>query len=74
MSNTLNPDQDRHLVGPDLGQSVWGRYQQMAKVEASKERVKKVYLDLLLSCDFITLTAGNTSKDKSIILIKWSFF
>ena len=45
----------------------------MAKVAASKERVKKVYHDLL-SGDFITLTAENTSKDKSIILIKWLFF
>ena len=29
MSNSLDPDQDRHSVGPDLGQTVCKGYQQM---------------------------------------------
>ena len=42
MSNSLDPDQDRHSVDPDLGQTVWDGYQQTTKVAASKERVADI--------------------------------
>ena len=35
----LDPNQDRHFVGPDLGPTVCKGYQQTAKVAASKETV-----------------------------------
>ena len=38
MSICLDPDQDRHFVGPDQGPN--RGYQQMTKVAASKERVE----------------------------------
>ena len=41
MSNGLDPDQDRHCVGPDLGPNcLCNGYQQTTKVAAIKERVK----------------------------------
>ena len=44
MSNSLNPDQDRQNVGPDLGQTVCKRFSADDKrVMASKERVKYLY-------------------------------
>ena len=36
MANSLDPDQDRHLVGPDLGPN----YLQRSKGAATKERVQ----------------------------------
>ena len=36
VSNGLDPDQDRHFVGPDLGQTICKGYQQTTKVTASK--------------------------------------
>ena len=42
MSNSLDPDQDRHSVGPDLGQTVCKGYQQTTKVATSKERVTDI--------------------------------
>ena len=47
VSDSLDLDQDRHSVSPDLG------YMQMAKVVASKERVKS----LLPFQDNLTLNA-----------------
>ena len=38
VSNSLDPDQDRHFVGPDLGSTCLQRLS--AKVTASKDRVK----------------------------------
>ena len=40
VSDDLDPDQDRPFAGPDLGPNKG--YQQMAKVVASKKRVKRV--------------------------------
>ena len=40
-SNSLDPDQARRFVGPDLGQTVCKGYQQTSKFATSKERVKK---------------------------------
>ena len=43
VSNSLDPDQDRHSVGPDLGLNSLQRLstvEQMTKIAASKERVK----------------------------------
>ena len=40
MSNNLDPDQDRHFVGPDLGPTVCKGYHQKTIVAACKERVK----------------------------------
>ena len=40
LSNCLVPDQDRHVVGPDLGPTVCKGYQQTAKAIACKERLK----------------------------------
>ena len=43
LSNVLDPDQDRHSVGPDLGPNCLQRKgfkQQTTKVAARKERVK----------------------------------
>ena len=37
MSNSLDPDQDRHSVGPELGPNVCKGYQQTTKTAASKE-------------------------------------
>ena len=37
----LDPDQDRHCIGPDLGLNcLCNRYQQTTKVAAVKKRVK----------------------------------
>ena len=33
VSNSLDPDQDRHSVGPDLVQTVCKSYQRMSKVK-----------------------------------------
>ena len=47
MSNSLDPDQDRHSVGPDLGLNSLQRLstvEQMTKISASKERVKLLSL------------------------------
>ena len=43
--NGLDPDQDRHNVGPDLGPNCL----RMTKVDASKERVKFCKLTIHLS-------------------------
>ena len=40
MSNSLDPDQDRHDVGPDWIQTVCKGYQQMTQVDDSKERIR----------------------------------
>ena len=40
MSNSLDPDQDRNSVCPDLGPVFCKGYQQMTKATTSKERVK----------------------------------
>ena len=42
MSNSLDPDQDRHFVGPDLSKLFANSkgYQKMTKDASSKERVK----------------------------------
>ena len=42
MSNSLNPDQARHSVGPDLGPKCLQRLSADGKVVASKERVKRI--------------------------------
>ena len=39
MSNSLDPDQDRHSVGPDLEQNRLQRLSADDKSSASKERV-----------------------------------
>ena len=43
VSNSLDPDQDRHNVGPDLDPNSLQRFQQMTKVTASKDTVIAVY-------------------------------
>ena len=43
MSNGLNPDQDRHSVGPDLNPNHLQRLSADDKVAASKERVKTLF-------------------------------
>ena len=47
MSNSLDPDQDRHSVGPDLGPNCLQIevISRRTKVTASKERVKEVPLN-----------------------------
>ena len=40
MSNSLDPDQARHYVGPDLGQNCLQSYQQKTKVATSGLIVK----------------------------------
>ena len=40
MSNGLDPDEDQHSVGPDLGKTICIGYQQMTTVSASKEMVR----------------------------------
>ena len=44
VSNSLDPDQARHFVGPDLGPTVNKGYQQMTKVATSKERGKHEHI------------------------------
>ena len=39
VSNSLDPDQDQHSAGPDLGPNCLKDYQQMTKVATSQERV-----------------------------------
>ena len=41
MSSSMDPDQDRCSVGPDLGLTICKGYQQMTNVAASKEGVKE---------------------------------
>ena len=52
MSNKLDPDEDPHSVGPDLGPNCLLKcYKQTKKSPASKERVKfslLIYEDLTL--------------------------
>ena len=48
VSNGLDPDQDRHSVGADLGPNVCKGYQQLTKVAVSKERVYLLYF--LFNC------------------------
>ena len=46
VTKSLDPDQDRHFVGPDLGPSCLQRlYQQTTEVVASKKRVWSVAED-----------------------------
>ena len=40
VSNSLDPDQDQHYVGPDLGPNCFQRLSADVKVTTSKERVK----------------------------------
>ena len=40
VSNSLDPDQDQHSVGPDLGPNCLQRLSADDKVAASKERIK----------------------------------
>ena len=40
VSNSLDPDQARHFVGPDLGPNCLQRFQQKTKVTASGQRVR----------------------------------
>ena len=40
MSNSLDSDQDRQNVGPDLGRTVCKGYQQTTEVAAYRERVE----------------------------------
>ena len=52
VSNALDPDQDRHFVGPDLGPNCLQRL--TIKVSASKERVlKSVFIIYLLLCTYM---------------------
>ena len=45
VSNSLDPVQTGHFVGPDLGtQTVCKSYQQMTKVATSRERVNDIQL------------------------------
>ena len=44
MSNSLDPDQARRFVGPDLGPNCLQKCQQMTKVATSWERVKSQYV------------------------------
>ena len=46
VSNSLEPNQDGHIVGPDLGPNCKG-YQQMLIVAASRQRYK-VYCYLIV--------------------------
>ena len=44
VSNSLDPDQDRLSVGPDLGPDCFEKgYQQMPNIDANKERVKQIH-------------------------------
>ena len=43
MSNGLNPDQDPHSVGPDLGPNHLQKFSADYKVTASKERVETFF-------------------------------
>ena len=47
MSNSLDPDQARQFVGPDLGQTVYKGTQQTTKITTSRERVN-IYWELNL--------------------------
>ena len=40
MSNGLDPDQNRHSVGPDLGQNFLQRYQQATIDVTNRERIE----------------------------------
>ena len=46
VSNGLDPDQDRHYVGPDLDPNRFEDYQQTTKFVASKEIVNSMVLQL----------------------------
>ena len=46
MSNSLDSDQDRQIVGPDLGPNCMQNYQQTTKLATSMERVN-IYTHLL---------------------------
>ena len=48
VSNSRDPDQDRHSVCPDLVQTVCKSYQQTTKVAASKERVRESQMEAVL--------------------------
>ena len=54
----LNPDQDRHSVGPDLVLSVCKGYKQTTKVAASKERVNYTVKPVL---------KGHSQKDQKLV-------
>ena len=41
MSNSLDPDQDRHYVGPDLGPNCLQSLSATTKVTASREKVNE---------------------------------
>ena len=59
MSNSLDPDQDRRSVSPDLGETVCRGYRQMTKVAASKERVNNIWIFFMLQEEVIEyLTSG----------------
>ena len=55
MLNGLDPDQDRHYVGPDLGSNCLRCLSADDKVAASKERVKsKIHMVPLSLLDHVT--------------------
>ena len=41
MSNGLDPDQDRHFVGPDLGPNCLQRFSTFNKSQLAKKRVNE---------------------------------
>ena len=56
VSNSLDPDQDGHSVGPDLVQTVCKGFQQMTEVVASKERVEKEHNQCVKQFGFTSST------------------
>ena len=52
VSNGLDPDQDRHSVGPDLGPKFGKGCQQMIKVAASKESYVLIGVSLVYVLSF----------------------
>ena len=68
--NSLDPDQDRHSVGPDLGPNCLKGYQQTTKVATSKERVKLCFLFEQLFTDVVPKTCENSK----VLLSSADFF
>ena len=64
----MDPDQDRHSVGPDLGPNCLQSYQQMTKVTASMESVKTEMSPITTTSNVFSLVYCFTSLSTAMVM------
>ena len=67
VSNGLDPDQDRHSVGPDLVPNCLQRLSADDKVATSKERVKTLTTPCYSAIVVLTVKAPSKKKFENVV-------